>query len=38
MQYFFPGLTGRQIVVFLIETSVLAAALIGVLVVTIPMI
>ncbi|MBB3412060.1 hypothetical protein FHT87_006030 [Rhizobium sp. BK316] len=38
MQQFFPGLTGRQIAIFLIETSVLTAALIGVLVVTIPMI
>ncbi|TCR95979.1 hypothetical protein EV281_11227 [Rhizobium sp. BK418] len=38
MQHYFPGLTGRQITVFLIETSVLMAALIGVLVVAIPMI
>lgn len=38
MQHFFPGLTARQIVVFFIETSVLTAGLIGVLVVTIPMI
>lgn len=38
MQYYFPGLTGRQIVIFLIETSVLTAALIGVVAVTIPLI
>ncbi|MBB3464278.1 hypothetical protein FHT92_004921 [Rhizobium sp. BK377] len=38
MQYYFPGLTGRQITMFLIETSVLIAALAGVVVVTIPMI
>jgi hypothetical protein len=38
MQYYFPGLTGRQIAMFLIETSVLTAALAAVLAVTIPMI
>ncbi|MBB3447283.1 hypothetical protein FHX06_007261 [Rhizobium sp. BK512] len=38
MRYYFPDFTGRQITLFLIETSVLTAALIGILVVTIPMI
>ena len=38
MKYLFLGLGGRQITVFLIEISVLTAALIGIVVVTIPMI
>jgi hypothetical protein len=37
MKSFFPEMSTRQIVVFMIETSVLVASLVAILSVTIPM-